>query len=248
MTAQGGSIPKQFAEVGTYFVTDILHIRPDLTIARDAKYLMNRSLDYVVSEDPEVAMQKYCNRIHPNDAKFIMQSFNTALENRFKAVRRSESDATNHHVEPIQTEQHEEQPRPTKQSRTAASDKDLDDRHTLQNLTTTKEKITLMITIWERLETLKSEAKQHKVPLKMTSGAKSWVSRSLKPAITCVKNHFGNNSDINDTTLAIAMVNSEVTELNLAFSCSPFDCSGHGQCINGTCQCTSGESVQRLCR
>jgi hypothetical protein len=49
-----------------------------------------------------------------------------------------------------------------------------------------------------------------------------------------------NNSDINDTRSAIELVNEETGPIT-SHVCVPFDCNRHGQCINGTCSCDTGE-------
>lgn len=48
-----------------------------------------------------------------------------------------------------------------------------------------------------------------------------------------------NNSEINDTQSVIDQVNDEAEEI-ISFICTPFDCNGHGECVNGICECGSG--------
>jgi hypothetical protein len=48
-----------------------------------------------------------------------------------------------------------------------------------------------------------------------------------------------NNSEINDTQSAIDQVTDDASEI-ISFTCTPFDCSGHGECVNGICNCDTG--------
>lgn len=54
-----------------------------------------------------------------------------------------------------------------------------------------------------------------------------------------------NNSDIEDTQSAIDQINKDAADI-LPFICTPFDCNGHGDCVNGICNCDTGQSASVL--
>jgi hypothetical protein len=54
-----------------------------------------------------------------------------------------------------------------------------------------------------------------------------------------------NNSDINETQVAMDQVNDEADEI-VSFICAPFDCNGHGECVNGNCNCDPGLSFRTI--
>ena len=206
MTASGGSLPMDFVQIGEYFVKDLLHVMAEHPTAKSPSYLMLRSLDYVKTEDPEQSFQAYCCRIHPAEAVNLKQVVNSTVAHCIKTINRSEADAK---LPPAlsQAEQgisgsrvgHAQEGPAQKKAKSDnnndTSVDNLDERKTLKHLTTAKEKIICMVRIMERVENSQAEAKKTKRPFKMTSGAKSFVSRSLKPAINCVKTHFGGNTD-----------------------------------------------------
>lgn len=64
---------------------------------------------------------------------------------------------------------------------------DLVDRHRIAKMTTGAEKLAMMVKI-------DKEKKESKLPL--TGKAKTWVSRSLRPVMDCLKNHFEGNTEL----------------------------------------------------
>jgi len=48
-----------------------------------------------------------------------------------------------------------------------------------------------------------------------------------------------NYSTVNNTKSLNAVTRRAVSERS-AFKCEPYDCNGHGRCVNGTCVCHTG--------
>jgi len=57
---------------------------------------------------------------------------------------------------------------------------------------------------------------------------------------TCVDDVLMSNySQINDTETLTSVIVTRVSDV-VSYKCEPFDCSGHGRCVNGSCVCDTG--------
>ena len=74
-------------------------------------------------------------------------------------------------------------PQPPRKKRKVGKN-DLEGRHSLNRRMTTQQQLSIML-----------EVNDKRNDGKLTSGAKSWASRSLDPTINCLKNHFGRDMD-----------------------------------------------------
>jgi len=60
---------------------------------------------------------------------------------------------------------------------------------------------------------------------------------------TCVDDVLmGNYSHVNDSGDLNTRINNGVNDV-ISYRCEPFDCNGHGHCVNGSCVCNSGMSL-----
>jgi len=186
-------------QIGKFFVEELLHINPEQSNSKSPSYLIQRSLDYVQTLAPEVEFEAYCATKHKDEATKLRRIVNSTVVHRVKAIAKGGSNdaacpgaSTTANQTGHQTgdEPQEQQEPPSKRAKTGNNKRvldDLDERHTLRELTSAHDKITCMMRIMERIE----EAKTAKNPIKMTSGAKSFVSRSLLLPIKCIRTHFG---------------------------------------------------------
>ena len=60
---------------------------------------------------------------------------------------------------------------------------------------------------------------------------------------SCVDNVLmGNYSDVTDSADLDTLIENVVNDV-VSYLCEPYDCNGHGSCVNGSCICNPGMSL-----
>ena len=188
----------EFEQVGKYFVEQLLKIWPEQSAAKSPPFLMEKAAEYVATLAADEEFRAYCRTKHPDEAAHVKWIVNAAVAQRVDAALHqwiedgtvavaADATAANESDGTAQERQEERPPKRAKTGDNKSKLEDLDDRHTLKELLTSPvEKITCMQKIMARIK----EASDSNRPLKMTSGAKSFVSRSLGPPLRCLEAHF----------------------------------------------------------
>jgi hypothetical protein len=199
MAAMGGCKNVTFGELGDFFIRQSLKIRLDNSLVRDSHFLLDKALKYVGADAPSEQFRKFKAALHPDQGTALQQIVDAMILERLKAllergdIARATSGllpSTMHYASQTQegstsTEQPEAQVLQEPLSKRPRVDaNDLRGRHNLRTATTATEKIVIMKQLW---------AEKDNTPL--TQGAKTFVSRSLKPVIMCLENHFGGDID-----------------------------------------------------
>ncbi len=192
----GGNIPMEFVDVGKYFVTKLMRILPNNPMSTSSMYLMNAAKTYIQTSSADERLQAVCDQLSPTLAMETKQVVVVkAMEIFDELLRTRESNAT-HTAPPSEVANN---PAPAKKARTESVEharapseshrnnkNNLDERNSLKHLTTAKEKIQCM----QRIEASKPPSFSN-----LTTGAKSFVSRSLTPTLTCLSKCFKGDVD-----------------------------------------------------
>jgi hypothetical protein len=181
LLALGGCKIVQFAQLGDYFVRQLLRVYQDNPLARDTRFLINAALEYIGADSPGELFRNFQAKLHPDQATEIQQIFDALLHDRVKAALKNEdlavatvglvtqAAATVAAVEP-----------PNKKQRIEIND--LPGREKLRHMTTSIEKVKMI----QKLDV-------DKAITPWTPGAKSFVSKHLTPIMNCLTKHFGND-------------------------------------------------------
>ena len=186
----------EFNNIGKYFMEEILHVHCQLPQAKSQSFLMERASQYVPTTTAVVRYRALCDKsMHPNVAAQAKDLFNEAFREEVKARLKnadccaptSAGVAAGSSGCPLASHNNNDGP-PRKKSKTSENRtlENLDERLTLKDLTTAKEKITSLVSI---------KAKLTATTFRLTNAAKAFVCRSLQAPIECLTKHFEGDID-----------------------------------------------------
>lgn len=190
LTALAGYTAISPSLVPDYFVRDILGVSETNPLAKQIPYLIDVAMKHGMNLDPDREIEKWiAENVHPDKAdqlasligkvvrKHVENIVNTSDENNNLLLARSVAaipvptvEATTFMNEPS-----------SKKRKASAEKNDLSDRHSLNTLDTAREKVEMMVTLWETKPTWATP---------LTPGAKSFVIKFLTPAMNCLAKHF----------------------------------------------------------
>lgn len=189
MTAYAGFDMVPPSLVGSYYVQTILGIQESSPYYKNIAFLVNASMHRGANMvDPDDALNKFASENLPPDKVSQLQGLIGACVKKQvgNIVKHSNGDstlATAVAPVPIPTVAVEEPP--PKKIKAKAVKNDLSERHNLATLDSSREKIDVMVSLWN--------GRQAWGPL--TPGAKSFKNKFLTPIMSCLANHFGGNVD-----------------------------------------------------
>jgi len=189
----GGSIPKRFDEIGSFFVEQILQVSQWHPMAKSPKYLMEVAESYVAKKPPDQRIKDICARFGPVIGGELMEAISDYSTSLLKESRKREREQSGLVVKSILPMTETKIPQIPPAAKVAKLTEDpninngaLDDgvlvlKNSLRYLATAKDKVTCMLSI---------EAKRREGE----KVEKTFVSKFLTPTVKCINDHF--NGDI----------------------------------------------------
>ncbi len=186
VSQMGGNIPTEFVAVGEYFVTKLMGISPNNPMSRSPMYLMHAAKTYIQTSSADEQLEAVYCQMPPKLAAQTKKCIALKVKEKVEEHKRTEASFAALATPPTERVNN---PAPAKRAKTDGNRErtmkyNLDERNTLKNLTTVKEKIECMQRI---------QASQPPIFSSMTTGAQSFVSRSLTPTLTCLEKCFKGN-------------------------------------------------------
>ena len=183
-----------------YPTSNLLKVERDNPHRNDIRFLLDRAHNYVKTEGPEKELNEFLAEMSKDKADRFKKIIDAVVVSRVRSViqvtnNTNRSIAATHLPLPDAplpdeaatagaTTGTEATTTPPKKKRKTGGN-DLIERHDIDSKSmTTVEQINIMVS-------LEARAKEGN----LTSGAKTWKSKTLDPTLKCLKNHFGGDVD-----------------------------------------------------
>jgi hypothetical protein len=187
MAALSGSLFVEMKDLPVFFVEKMLGIHENNPRRKDPRYLLEAAYKYVTSDGPEKRFRQIQNTLHPDTARELSDVMGDLVLHRVRAVLKQPQLALNAlEVPPLSSNPNANQNANPNSKQTAPIENVLNDLPERKRLKSASGELTAQ----EKIEIMKEIEEKKTSWGKLTSGAKTFRSKFLTPAMNCLENHF----------------------------------------------------------